>query len=57
VIAAVAVEDWATCHALKAPVKRLCTAAVPIPYSPAMEDFVLPDAARIVAAVRETLAF
>lgn len=56
-IAAITVEDWDTCHALKAPVKRLCTAAVPIPYSPIMEDFVLPDAARIVAAVRETLAF
>src|SRR5581483_5289205 len=56
-IAAVAVEDWDTCRALKAPVRRLCTAAVPIPYSPVMEDFVLPDAARIVTAVREMLAF
>ena len=54
-IATNVLEDWATCQALKAPVKRLCTAAVPIPYSPALEDFVLPDAVRIVAAVRESL--
>jgi pyruvate/2-oxoglutarate/acetoin dehydrogenase E1 component len=56
-IAANIVEDWDTTRALKAPVRRLCTAAVPIPYSPVMEDFVLPDAARIVTAVRETLAY
>jgi pyruvate/2-oxoglutarate/acetoin dehydrogenase E1 component len=56
-IAANIVEDWDTTRALKAPVRRLCTAAVPIPYSPVMEDFVLPDAARIVTAVREVLAY
>ena len=55
-IAAVVAEDWETCRALRAPVQRVCTAAVPIPYSPPMEDFVLPDQSRIVAAVRAALA-
>ncbi|MFN8525966.1 MAG: transketolase C-terminal domain-containing protein [Chloroflexota bacterium] len=55
-IAAVTVEDWDTCRALKAPVQRLCTAAVPIPYSPVLEDFVLPDRARVAGAIRAMLA-
>jgi len=29
--------------------------AVPVPFSPPLEDFVLPDQSRIVAAVRELL--
>jgi len=56
-IAAVAAEDWDTCHALKAPIRRVTTAAVPIPYSPALEDFVLPDEGQIVAAVKESLGY
>ena len=52
-IAAVAAEDWDTCQALRAPIRRVTTAAVPIPFSPPMEDFVLPDQGQIVAAVRE----
>src|SRR5262249_36848455 len=56
-IAANIVEDWDTTRALKAPVRRLTTAAVPIPYSPVMEDLGLPDADRIVSAVREALAY
>ena len=56
-IAAVIAEDWDTCRALRAPVRRVCTAAVPIPYSPPMEDFVLPDQHRIEAAVRAALAY
>jgi pyruvate/2-oxoglutarate/acetoin dehydrogenase E1 component len=55
-IAAVVVEDWETCRALRAPVQRVCTAAVPIPYSPPLEDFVLPDQTRIEAAIRAALA-
>jgi pyruvate dehydrogenase E1 component beta subunit len=56
-ISAVIAEDWDTCRALRAPVQRLCTAAVPIPYSPPMEDFVLPDQTRIEAAIRAALAY
>ncbi len=55
-IAAVVAEDWEACRALRAPVQRVCTAAVPIPYSPPLEDFVLPDQARIVTAIRAALA-
>jgi pyruvate dehydrogenase E1 component beta subunit len=38
---------------LDAPVARVCTAEVPIPYPKHLEDAALPDADRIVAAVRE----
>ncbi len=54
-IAAVVVEDASTFHALKAPIRRVCAASVPVPYSPPMEDFVLPSQARIVVAVRAAL--
>jgi pyruvate dehydrogenase E1 component beta subunit len=56
-IAAVAAEDWETCQALRAPIRRVTTAAVPIPYSPAMEDYVLPGEGQIVAAVRDSLGY
>jgi pyruvate dehydrogenase E1 component beta subunit len=38
---------------LDAPVKRLTTLDVPIPFSPPLEKFVLPDDAKITAAVKE----
>lgn len=38
---------------LDAPVKRLTAPDVPIPFSPPMEKFVLPDDAKIMAAVKE----
>jgi pyruvate/2-oxoglutarate/acetoin dehydrogenase E1 component len=56
-IAASVAEDWETCRMLRAPVRRVCTPAVPVPFSPPLEDFVLPDAARIAAAVRELLGY
>jgi acetoin:2,6-dichlorophenolindophenol oxidoreductase subunit beta len=56
-IAAVVAEDWETCRVLRAPVRRVCTAAVPIPFSPPLEDFVLPDQQNIVDAVREALGY
>ena len=56
-IAAVVAEDWETCRVLRAPVRRVCTAAVPIPFSPPLEDFVLPDQQNITEAVRETLGY
>lgn len=40
---------------LDAPLRRVCTAEVPIPYAAAMEDAALPQAATIVATVRELL--
>lgn len=40
---------------LDAPVKRLTAYDVPIPYSPPMEKFVLPDEQKIAAAVKELM--
>lgn len=56
-ISAVAAEDWETCRRLKAPIRRVTTAAVPIPFSPPLEDFVLPDQGNITQAVREVLGY
>ncbi len=54
-IATLVAEDQATFACLKAPVKRVCALQVPIPYSPALEDHVFPDRAKIAAGVREVL--
>jgi pyruvate/2-oxoglutarate/acetoin dehydrogenase E1 component len=40
---------------LNAPIKRVAAADVPIPFSPPLEGFVLPDEAKIKAAVRAVL--
>jgi acetoin:2,6-dichlorophenolindophenol oxidoreductase subunit beta len=56
-IAATVAEDWDTCHALKAPVRRVTMPAVPVPFSPPLEDFVLPDQAQIASAAREALGY
>lgn len=55
-IAAVLTEDPATFRALQAPPKRVCAPDVPIPYSPVMEQFCLPDKDRVVQGVRDVLA-
>jgi pyruvate dehydrogenase E1 component beta subunit len=55
-IMAVLTEDAATFRALKTPPQRVCAPDVPIPYSPIMERFCLPDKTRIVAAIRQILA-
>lgn len=54
-ITALLTEDAATFRALKTPPQRVCAPDVPIPYSPIMERFCLPDKARIMAAIREVL--
>lgn len=41
---------------LDAPVKRVASRDVPIPFAPIMENYVVPDAERIKAAVREVLS-
>ena len=47
-IAALLTEDAPAFRALQAPPKRVCAPDVPIPYSPVMEQFCLPDTQRIV---------
>jgi pyruvate/2-oxoglutarate/acetoin dehydrogenase E1 component len=54
-ISAMLVEDADTFHVLKAPVRRVCAAPVPVPYSPPLEQAALPRRQDIVAAVHETL--
>lgn len=41
--------------ALKAPIKRVCSLDVPVPFSPVMEDFVLPRAEHIKEAAEAIL--
>ena len=56
-IVAAVVEDWPTHQALRAPAKRVTMPAVPVPFSPPLEDFVLPDEARVSAAIRDVLGY
>ena len=41
---------------LVAPVKRVAAPDTPAPFSPPMEKFYVPDAARIASAARELMA-
>ena len=41
--------------ALKAPVKRITRADVPVPFSMPMENYVLPDEGKLVNAIREVI--
>ncbi len=54
-IIAMITEDPATFRSLKAPPRRVCAPDVPIPYSPVMEQFCLPDKARVLEGLREVL--
>ncbi len=53
-VAALAAEH--ALAALKAPVRRVTPPFTPVPFSPPMEKFWLPDAGRILTAVREVVA-
>jgi pyruvate dehydrogenase E1 component beta subunit len=44
-----------TFYELDAPVMRVCTAEVPMPYPRHLEEAALPHAARVIAAVHEVL--
>jgi pyruvate dehydrogenase E1 component beta subunit len=54
-IIALVTEDPDTFRALKAPVRRVCAAPVPVPFSPPLEQAALPDRTRITTAVRQVL--
>ena len=41
--------------ALKAPIHRLARAAVPVPFSPPLEDAITPSAPDIAAAIRKVV--
>ena len=42
---------------LDAPIKRVASLDVPMPYSPPLEKFVLPDKDKVIAAARELLDY
>jgi pyruvate dehydrogenase E1 component beta subunit len=52
-IAAIVAEE--AFDSLRAPIRRVATLDVPIPFSPTLEAFVEPSVARIVAAVRDAV--
>jgi len=52
---ALIVEDDRVFSRLKSSPKRVCGLDVPIPYSPVMEQYVIPDRKRILAAVEAVL--
>jgi pyruvate dehydrogenase E1 component beta subunit len=55
-------SEWAACigekafHHLKAPIQRVSSVHVPMPFSPQLEKMVIPQPEDIVAAVQRTLA-
>jgi pyruvate/2-oxoglutarate/acetoin dehydrogenase E1 component len=55
-IMALVVENDRIFRQLKSSPKRVCGLDVPIPYSPPMERYALPDRENIIAAVREAMA-
>ncbi len=54
-IAAVVTEDDATFAALRAPIRRVNGAATPVPYSPPLEQAVLPSLTGVITAIREVV--
>jgi len=54
-LAALIAEDPETFRALKAPVRRVCAAPVPVPYSPSLERAALPNREDIKAAIYDVL--
>lgn len=54
-ITSLVVEDDKTFSCLKSAPKRVCGLDVPIPYSPPLEQYVLPNKEKIAAAIRQTV--
>ena len=52
---AVITEDLDTFRALKTRPKRVCAPDLPIPYSPVLESYCIPDSNQIMAAIRDIL--
>lgn len=51
------VEDPDTFRALKAPVSRVCGLDVPVPFSPPLEKYSIPDKDKIGKAIREMMEY
>jgi pyruvate dehydrogenase E1 component beta subunit len=55
-IIALATADRETFNRLKAAPARVCGLDVPVPFSPPMEKYAIPDKTKILAAVRDVMA-
>ena len=55
-ILALATSDKTAFHKLKSAPARVCGLDIPIPFSPPMEKFAIPDKAKIIAAVTAAVA-
>jgi pyruvate/2-oxoglutarate/acetoin dehydrogenase E1 component len=55
-IGVIVAEDPRTFSALRAPIRRVCGAPVPIPYSPVLEDAVLPTVGAVRDAIRTAVS-
>jgi acetoin:2,6-dichlorophenolindophenol oxidoreductase subunit beta len=55
-VVAFVASDKETFQKLKAAPSRVCGLDIPIPFSPPMEKFALPDKQKIIQAVRETIS-
>jgi pyruvate/2-oxoglutarate/acetoin dehydrogenase E1 component len=56
-ILSIVVEDDDTFSRLKAPAKRVCGLDVPVPFSPPMEKYSIPDKDKILAAIRQVINY
>jgi len=56
-ILSIVVEDDDTFSRLKAPAKRVCGLDVPVPFSPPMEKYSIPDRDKILAAIRQVINY
>jgi pyruvate/2-oxoglutarate/acetoin dehydrogenase E1 component len=56
-ILSIVVEDADTFRSLKAPTRRVCGLDVPVPFSPPMERYAIPDKERIAQAIKQVTGF
>jgi pyruvate/2-oxoglutarate/acetoin dehydrogenase E1 component len=56
-ILSIVVEDDDTFSKLKAPAKRVCGLDVPVPFSPPLEKYSIPDRDKILAAIHQVVNY
>jgi acetoin:2,6-dichlorophenolindophenol oxidoreductase subunit beta len=56
-IISLVVEDADTFRSLKGPTRRVCGLDVPVPFSPPMEKYAIPDKERIVEVIKQVTGF
>ena len=56
-VLSVVVEDADTFRSLKAPTQRVCGLDIPVPFSPPMEEYAIPDKGRIAEAIKQVMGF